>query len=167
MSAVLQSEVRLHEGILAALTLQDAWSDRVPEQRELAARMEQAIANLRTAVQTDAAGARLEARLLPLLFNLQEAIAGSKRSLATVLAFAQTLEDRDAEHRKFLQQHAAVLAEGTEWMEELADAWSLSLDRGWMSEIEGRLVDAPRPAEEIRDWRTVLAEVERDAEVRD
>jgi hypothetical protein len=36
-----------------------------------------------------------------------------------------------------------------------------------MSEVESRLVEAPRPAEEIRDWRAVLAEVERDAQVRD
>jgi hypothetical protein len=112
MSNVLQSEMRLHEGILAALTLQDTWSDRLPQQQELARRLEEAIANLRKAVLADEASAHIEDRLLPLLFNLQEVIAGSKRSLETVLTFAQALDDCDTDHRQFLQHHAATLSEG-------------------------------------------------------
>jgi hypothetical protein len=52
-------------------------------------------------------------------------------------------------------------------MEELAEAWSLSLDQPFLAEIKARLRDEPRPATEIRDWRTVLEELDRDAEIQD
>jgi hypothetical protein len=164
MSRVLQSEIRLHEGILAALTMQDSWSDRVQEQKALAQRMEHAIAQLKEAIQTDQARARIAPRLLPLLFNLQEALDGAKRSLQLVQAFAETLQNGDQDHRRFLESHAARLAESIEWMQELAETWSLSLDPSFQAEVERRLIDAPRPAAQIRDWQTVFDELARDTQ---
>ena len=150
MSTVLQSEIRLHEGILASLTLQNR-SHSAASAAEITARMERAIANLKDAVRSDEIAAQHH-RLLHLLFNLQEMIAAFKISLESLHAATE-------------ETHFAGLTEGIDWMEDLAETWSLSLDRAFMADIESRLATPPRPASEIRDWRAVLDEVERDAAI--
>jgi hypothetical protein len=150
MSTVLQSEIRLHEGILASLTLQSSSDSNAANREEVTARMEQAIANLKDAVRSDETGAQRE-RLLHLLFNLQEMIAAFKISLQSLTT------DVDS-------PPPDALSNGIEWMEDLAEAWSLSLDEAFMSDVKGRLTTA-RPASEIRDWRHVLGELDQDAEV--
>jgi hypothetical protein len=170
MSSVLQSEIRLHEAILAALTLQASWSDRADrplEQRALARRLEQAIARLKEAIQADQDRTRIAPRLLPLLFNLQEAIAGVKHSLQLLQTFAQIQKNGDEEHRQFLDSHVARLVEGIEWMEVLAEAWSLSLAPTLHAELEKRLIDEPRPAEQIRDWKAVFEEFNHNTQILD
>ena len=167
MSSVLQSEIRLHEAILAALTMQASWSDRAQEQTAFAQRLEQAIAQLKEAIQADQDRARVAPRLLPLLFNLQEAIDGVKRSLQLVHALTQTRKNGDEEHRQFLDSHAARLTEGIEWMEVLAEAWSLSLAPTLHAELEKRLIDEPRPAEQIRDWKAVFEELNHNTQILD
>ncbi len=149
MRDVLQSEIRLHEGILAGLTLQNPNGTTV-DPAEVAARMEHAITNLKEAVQSEEIAAQ-HGRLLNLLFNLQEMIAAFKLSLQNLYDKHETLP--------------SSLANGIEWMEDLAETWSLSLDQEFMADINSRLVTQPRPSVEIRNWHAVLDEVERDAEV--
>jgi len=167
---VLQSEVRLHEGILASLALQDTWEEHVQERVQIANQLEQAIANLKAALKTDETNGLIADRMLHLLFNLQEMIARLRASLDLVLAYRHKVECKDAAYSAFLAKHPGALADGIDadgidWMEDLAETWSLSLDRPFMADIESRLVTQPRPASEIRDWRAVLDEVERDAAI--
>jgi hypothetical protein len=82
-------------------------------------------------------------------------------------AFAQTRKTGDEEHRQFLDSHAARLVEGIEWMEVLAEAWSFSLAPTLHAELEKRLIDEPRPAEQMRDWKTVFEELNQNTQMLD
>jgi hypothetical protein len=168
MAAVLQSEVRLHEGILASLSLQAAvWDQHVQERVEVATLLEDAIANIKAAVRADEMNGQIQDRRLYLLFNLEELIQGLKISFDALLAYKQQLKKPDEAYSAFLDRHAAAFAEGIDWMEDLAESWSLSLDEARMSDIKARMVDLPRAPSEIRDWRAVLDELTHDAEVHD
>jgi hypothetical protein len=167
MGAVLQSEVRLHEGILASLTLQAAWNDDVPEWIGRTTELEEAIASLKAAIRTDGNAGRIPDRLLNLLFNLEELIQEVKATINILSAYRQKLASVDTNYISFIDRLAGVLAEGVDWMEDLAETWSLSLDEGRMADVKGRLVEMPKAPSEIRDWRAVLEEFADDAKVQD
>ena len=121
MSVVLQSEIRLHEGILANLALQDVCEEHVQERVEIAIQLEEAISKLKAAVKSDEANGVIADRLPHLLFNLQDMIARLKASLVMVSAYQQRIEGKDAAYCTFLAKHTAALADGIDWMEDLAE----------------------------------------------
>lgn len=156
MGQVLQSEILLHEAILAGLTLQQEASPMYHERfledlRSLVSMLKL----LRSAIEEDAARPTPKDDVLRAVVNLQDLAqhAGYILEIGREWDWSQSLIDPAQNALKELD----LL---TEWLGAAAEAKLLSLDSSFLSEIQKRIEDIPSSKDKIRDWEQVLGEIQ-------
>jgi len=158
MSAIPQTAISLHEGILAGMYLQQQASEdarTIVESYFL--KFESLVTDLRSAISRDSETDVLEERLPYLLADMLQ-LQDVLRTMKNTRSHGENAVS-ESELQQFMTNRIQFLDETIAWTEDVIEAWELSLDTQFKTEIARRMVTEGTSAA-ARPWQDALRESE-------